>query len=57
MCAGERASDNEDPPCVATCPSEALMLITVDVKRKKEMEVSMKVLVDDSMAYFDTAPS
>ena len=57
MCAGERASDSEDPPCVATCPSEALVLKTVDVKMKKEMEVSMKVLVDASRTYFDKAPS
>lgn len=38
MCVGRGASGVEDPPCVGTCPTGALDLMKVDVKKKKEAE-------------------
>ena len=45
-CIGERDSDMVDPPCVMTCPTQALSLSTMDVARKRDAEKSMKALVD-----------
>jgi len=46
MCAGERRTDMVDPPCVATCPVQALALSRMDVAQKRDAEKSMKALVD-----------
>ena len=44
MCVSERESDKEDPPCVRTCPTDALVLMKMDEKKKKETEKSMITL-------------
>jgi anaerobic dimethyl sulfoxide reductase subunit B len=46
MCASERNSDMIDPPCVMTCPTQALLLSKMDVARKRDAEKSVKALVD-----------
>ena len=46
MCVNEMGYDNNAPPCIETCPTEALILMKVDVKKKKDVEKSMKVLLD-----------
>jgi len=45
MCVGERTSATEAPPCVATCPTEALALVMMDAAEKKEAEKAMQALV------------
>jgi anaerobic dimethyl sulfoxide reductase subunit B len=45
LCIGVRNSQMADPPCVMTCPTQALLLSKMDVARKREAEQSMKVLV------------
>jgi anaerobic dimethyl sulfoxide reductase subunit B (iron-sulfur subunit) len=46
MCVGERASDTEAPPCVATCPTEALALVKMDLGKKREAETAILALVE-----------
>jgi anaerobic dimethyl sulfoxide reductase subunit B (iron-sulfur subunit) len=46
MCLGERSSDTEAPPCVATCPTEALALVKMDAPKKRAAETAMQALVD-----------
>jgi len=46
MCVGERTSGMVDPPCIMTCPTQALALSKMDVARKQDAEKSMKTLVD-----------
>lgn len=41
MCINEKGSSEEDPPCVRTCPTEALSLVKMDERKKKEAEKSM----------------
>jgi anaerobic dimethyl sulfoxide reductase subunit B (iron-sulfur subunit) len=45
MCVNERTSDTEAPPCVATCPTEALALVMMDAARKSSAEKAMEMLV------------
>ncbi len=48
MCVGERTSDTEVPPCVATCPTEALALVEMDAIEKRGAEKAMKALVESA---------
>ena len=57
MCLGERDPDGEDPPCVRTCPTEALALMKVDAQKKKEGEKAMRGLVDAAKIDFETTAS
>jgi Fe-S-cluster-containing dehydrogenase component len=41
MCINEKGSSGEDPPCVRTCPTDALALMKMDERKKKETEKSM----------------
>jgi anaerobic dimethyl sulfoxide reductase subunit B (iron-sulfur subunit) len=45
MCVAERDSDTDAPPCVATCPTEALALVKMDVAEKATAEKAMLGLV------------
>jgi anaerobic dimethyl sulfoxide reductase subunit B (iron-sulfur subunit) len=46
MCVNQRASDNEEPPCAATCPTKALSLVKMDVTEKQAAEKAMIALVE-----------
>jgi anaerobic dimethyl sulfoxide reductase subunit B (iron-sulfur subunit) len=48
MCVGERSSDTEAPPCVATCPTEALALVKMETGTKQAAEKAMQGLVDSA---------
>jgi len=48
MCVGERTSETEAPPCVATCPTEALALVMMDAAEKQTAEKAMKALVESA---------
>jgi anaerobic dimethyl sulfoxide reductase subunit B len=50
MCVGERISDTEAPPCVATCPGKALSLVMMDASEKQMADKSMRALVKASKA-------
>jgi len=50
MCVDERTSDTEAPPCVATCPTEALALVMMDVSEKQTAEKAMQKLVEAAKA-------
>ncbi len=45
-CMDQRTSDSEAPPCVATCPTEALALVKMDIEEKRKAEKAMLVLVE-----------
>jgi anaerobic dimethyl sulfoxide reductase subunit B (iron-sulfur subunit) len=47
MCVDERM-DSEAPPCVATCPTEALALVMMDVGEKQAAEKEMMGLVESA---------
>ena len=50
MCVGERAAGTEAPPCVATCPTEALALVMMDAAEKQAAEKEMMELVEAAKA-------
>jgi Fe-S-cluster-containing dehydrogenase component len=50
MCVDDRTSDTEAPPCVATCPTEALALVLMDAAEKQAVENAMLDLVDAATA-------
>lgn len=54
-CVGERTSETEAPPCVATCPTEALALVKMDIKEKQAAETQMLALVEAAKAEVSTA--
>ncbi len=56
MCVGEQAPKNEAPPCVATCPTEALTIMKVDSQKKKTAEKAMQVLVEAANRNLEAAP-
>jgi anaerobic dimethyl sulfoxide reductase subunit B (iron-sulfur subunit) len=50
MCVDDHTSDSEAPPCVATCPTEALTLVMMDAAEKQAAENAMMNLVDAATA-------
>ena len=56
MCVGEQASENKAPPCVATCPTEALIILNVDSEKQKVAEKAMQALVEAANRNLEVAP-
>jgi anaerobic dimethyl sulfoxide reductase subunit B (iron-sulfur subunit) len=45
MCVNEIVFQSENPPCVVTCPTNALTFGKMNIKEKSAMEESMKQLI------------
>jgi len=45
MCVNETDFQTESPPCVATCPTKALVFGKINVQEKKAMEETIKQLI------------
>ena len=56
MCVGEQVPENKAPPCVATCPTEALTIMKVDSEKQKAAEKAMQVLVEAANRNLEAAP-
>jgi anaerobic dimethyl sulfoxide reductase subunit B (iron-sulfur subunit) len=45
ICVDERDSNTDAPPCVATCPTEALAVVKMTIEEKQKAEKTMMDLV------------
>ncbi len=50
MCVGGGTAATEAPPCTATCPTEALVLVMMDAAEKQAAEKEMMELVEAAKA-------
>jgi anaerobic dimethyl sulfoxide reductase subunit B (iron-sulfur subunit) len=50
LCVGRYDMASDVPPCVATCPTQALKLVKVSVEEKKAAEAALlKLLASDTL--------